>query len=103
VCLQAVVRLAPTTSCTHVPTRYYSVKRLIGRSWSDPAVQEEAQRLAYTVSWTPWCNSMPSGMRDWTHCPIMNTSAAADSDGNSVLACPHVDPGYLYPEEVSHS
>lgn len=24
-----------------------------------------------------------------------------DSDGNTVLACPHVDPGYLYPEEVS--
>lgn len=24
-----------------------------------------------------------------------------DSDGNVVLNCPHVDPGFLYPEEVS--
>lgn len=30
-------------------TTYYSVKRLIGRSWSDAAVQEEAGRLAYPV------------------------------------------------------
>lgn len=28
---------------------YYSVKRLIGRAWDDPVVQEEQQRLAYTV------------------------------------------------------
>lgn len=24
-----------------------------------------------------------------------------DSEGNTVLACPYVEPGYLYPEEVS--
>eukprot|EP00775_Hariotina_reticulata_P011055 gene11055-11210_t len=56
-------------------TTYYSVKRLIGRSWSDPAVQAERERLAYTVE--------------------------QDSEGNVVLECPHVEPGCLYPEEVS--
>ncbi|KAF8073120.1 dnaK [Scenedesmus sp. PABB004] len=56
-------------------TTYYSVKRLIGRPWADAAVQGEAARLAYTV--------------------------AADSEGATVLACPHVPPGCLYPEEVS--
>ena len=30
-------------------TTYYSVKRLIGRTWDDPAVQSEAPRLAYNV------------------------------------------------------
>eukprot|EP00882_Tetradesmus_deserticola_P027828 GHRQ01030957.1.p1 GENE.GHRQ01030957.1~~GHRQ01030957.1.p1 ORF type:complete len:178 (+),score=62.21 GHRQ01030957.1:67-600(+) len=30
-------------------TTYYSVKRLIGRTWDDPAVQEERSRLAYEV------------------------------------------------------
>jgi molecular chaperone DnaK (HSP70) len=30
-------------------TTYYSVKRLIGRAYSDPVVQEEQQRLAYKV------------------------------------------------------
>eukprot|EP00883_Tetradesmus_obliquus_P007855 jgi/Sobl393_1/18509/SZX73966.1 len=56
-------------------TTYYSVKRLIGRTWSDPAVQEERGRLAYEVD--------------------------QDSEGNAVLVCPHVEPGCLYPEEVS--
>jgi hypothetical protein len=32
-------------------TTYYSVKRLIGRTWADPAVQEERARLAYEVGW----------------------------------------------------
>jgi hypothetical protein len=35
-------------------TTYYSVKRIIGRSWADPAVQAERERLAYTVSNTVW-------------------------------------------------
>ncbi|WIA29514.1 hypothetical protein OEZ86_012015 [Tetradesmus obliquus] len=56
-------------------TTYYSVKRLIGRTWSDPAVQEERGRLAYEVD--------------------------QDSEGNAVLVCSHVEPGCLYPEEVS--
>lgn len=31
-------------------TTYYSVKRLIGRVYADPAVQEERSRLAYKVT-----------------------------------------------------
>lgn len=77
--ITTVGRAAKQAQGKNPSTTYYSVKRLIGRSWSSPAVQEEAQRLAYTVSWTPWRNSMPYGMRDWTHCLIMNTSAPASA------------------------
>lgn len=31
------------------PNTFYSVKRLIGRTFEDPVVQEEAGRLAYQV------------------------------------------------------
>jgi hypothetical protein len=44
-----VGRAAKQAQSTSPSTTYYSVKRLIGRSWSDSAVQEESQRLAYTV------------------------------------------------------
>lgn len=30
-------------------TTFYSVKRVIGRSWDDPVVQEEAKRVSYEV------------------------------------------------------
>lgn len=48
-----VGRAAKQAQAKSPDTTYYSVKRLIGRSWSDPAVQEEAKRLAYTVRWCP--------------------------------------------------
>eukprot|EP00878_Enallax_costatus_P032537 GHUV01035765.1.p1 GENE.GHUV01035765.1~~GHUV01035765.1.p1 ORF type:complete len:501 (+),score=142.98 GHUV01035765.1:78-1505(+) len=60
-------------------TTYYSVKRLIGRQYADPAVQQERSRLAYKVAY----------------------KVSQDSEGNVVLDCPHVEPGCLYPEEVS--
>ncbi len=44
-----VGRAAKQAQAKSPSTTYYSVKRLIGRRWSDPAVQEEAKRLAYTV------------------------------------------------------
>jgi len=56
-------------------TTYYSVKRLIGRRADDAVAQEESQRAAFEV--------------------------AADEEGSVVLTCPHVEPGALYPEEVS--
>ncbi|GBF90941.1 molecular chaperone [Raphidocelis subcapitata] len=56
-------------------TTYYSVKRVIGRGADDPIAKEEAGRLAYEL--TP------------------------DDDGAVMVACPHVEPGALYPEEVS--
>jgi len=45
-----VGRAAKQAQAKNPSTTFYSVKRLIGREWSSPAVQEEAQRLAYTVS-----------------------------------------------------
>jgi hypothetical protein len=44
-----VGRAAKQAQSKSPSTTYYSVKRLIGRSWADSAVQEESQRLAYTV------------------------------------------------------
>lgn len=44
-----VGRPARAAQAAHPATTYYSVKRLIGRSWATPAVQEEAARLAYAV------------------------------------------------------
>ncbi|KAG2495678.1 hypothetical protein HYH03_006278 [Edaphochlamys debaryana] len=70
-----VGRRAQRQAVLHPSTTYYSVKRLIGRRFDDPAVKEEASRLPYKV--------------------------AADEDGSVVLDCPNVGPGYLYPEEVS--
>ncbi|GLC46243.1 hypothetical protein PLESTM_001844500, partial [Pleodorina starrii] len=70
-----VGRRAQRQAVLHPQTTYYSVKRLIGRRYDDPAVQEEAARLPYKVS--------------------------CDEDGSVVLDCPNVGPGYLYPEEVS--
>ncbi|GAB4820667.1 hypothetical protein N2152v2_007713 [Parachlorella kessleri] len=52
---------------------FYSVKRLIGQDYE--AVEEEVQRLAYTVT--------------------------ADEDGFVALDCPNSEGGRLYPEEVS--
>lgn len=49
-CTTLVGRAARQEQSKHPGTTYYSVKRLIGRSWADAAVQEEAQRLAYPVS-----------------------------------------------------
>lgn len=45
-----VGRAAKQAQSKSPDTTYYSVKRLIGRSWADAAVQQEAARLAYTVS-----------------------------------------------------
>lgn len=45
-----VGRAAKQAQAKNPSTTFYSVKRLIGREWCSPAVQEEAQRLAYTVS-----------------------------------------------------
>ncbi|GFR43024.1 hypothetical protein Agub_g4025, partial [Astrephomene gubernaculifera] len=70
-----VGRAAQRLAVSHPHTTYYSVKRLIGRPYDDPAVQEEAARLPYKV--------------------------CRDEEGGVVLECPHVEPGYLYPEEVS--
>jgi molecular chaperone DnaK len=44
-----VGRAARAAQVQHPSTTYYSAKRLIGRSWASPAVQEEAARLAYEV------------------------------------------------------
>jgi hypothetical protein len=41
---------ARQAATTHPDSTFYSVKRLIGRSWANPAVQEEAARLAYKAS-----------------------------------------------------
>lgn len=45
-----VGRAAKQAQSKNPSTTYYSVKRLIGRSWSDPVVQDETRRLAYPVS-----------------------------------------------------
>ncbi len=44
-----VGKRAQRQAVLHPRTTYYSVKRLIGRSYDDPAVQEEAKRLPYKV------------------------------------------------------
>jgi molecular chaperone DnaK (HSP70) len=33
--------------------------------------------------------------------PSQSAQVDQDSEGNAVLVCPHVEPGCLYPEEVS--
>ncbi|EFJ48180.1 Hsp70 protein Hsp70D [Volvox carteri f. nagariensis] len=70
-----VGRRAQRQAVLHPQTTYYSVKRLIGRQYDDPAVQEEITRLPYKVS--------------------------RDEEGALVVECPSVGPGYLYPEEIS--
>ncbi|KAL6761638.1 Hsp70 protein-domain-containing protein [Haematococcus lacustris] len=62
-------------AATDPGTTYYSVKRLIGRPFADPVVQEERNRLAYKVQ--------------------------ADDKGQVALACSAVPRGFIYPEEVS--
>lgn len=47
-----VGRAAKQAQSNNPSTTYYSVKRLIGRSWSDAVVQDEMRRLAYPVSWS---------------------------------------------------
>ncbi|PNH08912.1 Chaperone protein DnaK, partial [Tetrabaena socialis] len=42
-----VGRAAQRQAVLHPQTTYYSVKRLIGRPYDDPAVQDEASRLPY--------------------------------------------------------
>ncbi|MEW5299539.1 MAG: hypothetical protein WDW36_002546 [Sanguina aurantia] len=59
----------------HPDATYYSVKRLIGRPFIDPAVQEELPRVAYQV--------------------------VCDEEGQVAMGCRNVAPGKLYPEEVS--
>ncbi|GLI64484.1 hypothetical protein VaNZ11_007759, partial [Volvox africanus] len=70
-----VGRRAQRQAVLHPLTTYYSAKRLIGRQYNDPTVQEEITRLPYEVS--------------------------CDEAGSVVFKCPRVGPGYLYPEEVS--
>ncbi|GIL56890.1 hypothetical protein Vafri_12177, partial [Volvox africanus] len=70
-----VGRRAQRQAVLHPLTTYYSAKRLIGRQYNDPTVQEEITRLPYEVS--------------------------CDEAGSVVFNCPRVGPGYLYPEEVS--
>lgn len=45
-----VGKLARRQAVLHPDATYYSVKRLIGRPYIDPAVQEEVPRVAYQVS-----------------------------------------------------
>jgi molecular chaperone DnaK len=45
-----VGKLAKRQAAVRPGTTYYSVKRIIGRAYSDPVVQEEARRLAYKVT-----------------------------------------------------
>lgn len=44
-----VGKLARRQAVLHPDATYYSVKRLIGRPYIDPAVQEEVPRVAYQV------------------------------------------------------
>lgn len=44
-----VGKKARRLAAVHPDTSFYSVKRLIGRPFADPLVQEEQQRLAYKV------------------------------------------------------
>ncbi len=45
----AVGKRARQLAATHPSTSFYSVKRLIGRTFEDPVVQEELSRVAYPV------------------------------------------------------
>eukprot|EP00798_Chlamydomonas_sp_ICE-L_P030049 gene30049-35020_t len=70
-----VGKAARRMAATHPAVTYSSVKRLIGRRFADPLVQEELPRLPFRVS--------------------------PDQEGMVVLGCTSVDRGFIYPEEVS--
>ena len=71
---------------------YSSVKRLIGRRRDDPAVEEEARRLAGRGG---------GGGKGKTGVGAGAGRIVADDDGAAVLLCDHTATGTLYPEEVS--
>ncbi|KAG1666877.1 hypothetical protein FOA52_013510 [Chlamydomonas sp. UWO 241] len=71
----AVGRDAKRMVATAPTLTFSSVKRLIGRKFDDPVVQEDIPRLPYKVG--------------------------QDADGNVTLLCSTVERGFIYPEEVA--
>jgi hypothetical protein len=109
----AVGRDAKRMVATAPTLTFSSVKRLIGRKFDDPVVQEDIPRLPYKVCahagmrgktcggdarhamHACWCQAIPAHP-----CPRAK-QVGQDADGNVTLLCSTVERGFIYPEEVA--